>query len=177
MRRTKPEKRLRRLDPRPTDELLDAEKAPGGIVPLVLDTNVYIRDAAGTLPRAVERLLDRARPFHCAVCLAELATGIAHADPRHAGWAAMRDHYRVVMADIPGTRVLIPDAQVWMEAAILSGTVARTQGYQAHQRKEALNDALIYLTAARAGLPVLTSNRVDFDLLQQLAPEGRFYHY
>jgi hypothetical protein len=54
--------------------------------------------------------------------------------------------------------------------------LARTQGFQPHQRKEMLNDALIFLTAARAGLPLLTSNRADFDLLQQLAPEGRFYH-
>ena len=32
-------------------------------------------------------------------------------------------------------------------------------------------------TRARAGLPVLTANRDEFDLLQQLAPEGRFVHY
>ncbi|MEL6062021.1 MULTISPECIES: hypothetical protein [unclassified Methylobacterium] len=38
-------------------------------------------------------------------------------------------------------------------------------------------DALIFLTATRAGLPVLTANRDDFDLIQQLAPEGRFVLY
>ena len=40
-----------------------------------------------------------------------------------------------------------------------------------------LNDALIFLTAAKAGLPVLTSNRRDFDLLQQIIPTGRFIVY
>jgi predicted nucleic acid-binding protein len=55
--------------------------------------------------------------------------------------------------------------------------LARTQGYQRHQRKERLNDALIYLTATKAGLPVLTSNRDEFDLIEQLAPQGRFIHF
>jgi hypothetical protein len=36
---------------------------------------------------------------------------------------------------------------------------------------------LIYLTAAKAGLPVLTANRDEFDLIQQLAPEGHFIHF
>jgi hypothetical protein len=30
-------------------------------------------------------------------------------------------------------------------------------------------DALIYLTAAKAGIPVLTANRDEFDLIQQIA--------
>jgi hypothetical protein len=40
-----------------------------------------------------------------------------------------------------------------------------------------LNDVLIFLTAAKAGVPVLTANRDEFDLVQQLAPTGRFVHY
>ncbi len=36
---------------------------------------------------------------------------------------------------------------------------------------------LILLTAAKAGLPVLTANRDEFDLIQQIAPEVRFVHY
>jgi predicted nucleic acid-binding protein len=55
--------------------------------------------------------------------------------------------------------------------------LARTQGLQRDQRKAMLNDALILMTAARRGLPVMTANRAEFDLLQQLAPEGRFIFY
>ena len=33
---------------------------------------------------------------------------------------------------------------------------------------------MIYLCAANKGLPVLTDNKADFDLLQQSAPGGRF---
>ena len=60
---------------------------------------------------------------------------------------------------------------------MIAGALARMQGFQKHQRKECLNDALIYLSAAKAGLPVLTANRDEFDIIQQIAPEGRFIHF
>ena len=68
----------------------------------------------------------------------------------------------------------VPDATLW---GVVAGTLARTQGYQPQQRNACLNDALIFLTAAKAGLAVLTSNRDEFDLIQQLTPEGRFIGY
>lgn len=89
----------------------------------------------------------------------------------------MRDHYEGLIEAVPSTRLLTPDRHIWNDAGMLAGILARTQGLQRHQRKEYLNDALILLTAAKAGLPVLTADRVGFDLLQQLAPEGRFVHY
>jgi hypothetical protein len=55
--------------------------------------------------------------------------------------------------------------------------LSRTQDFQPHQRKECLNDALIFLTAAKAGLPVLTANCDEFDLIQQLVPQGRFIYF
>lgn len=144
---------------------------------LVPDTNVYINDAAGRLPTGVEELLDRALLFHCSVCIAELATGVANGDPAYPRWKAARDHYAELAAAIPPSRLLVPDAEVWADAGVIAGTLARTQGLQSHQRKECLNDALILLTAAKAGLPVLTANRDEFDLIQQIAPEVRFLHY
>lgn len=176
LRRRKPEKRLSSLRPRPRSGDLTPADAPPGRVLLVPDTNIYISSAAGTLSSDTETLLDRSLLFHCSVCLSELATGIANSDPSHGLWAATRDHYAEVMSAIPGTRVIVPDQEVWLDAGILSGTLARTQRLQPHRRKEMLNDALILLTAARNGLPVLTSNRDDFDLLQQLAPECVVYH-
>lgn len=144
---------------------------------LVPDTNVYILDAGGNLPSAVEALIDRALIFHCSVALTELATGVANADPRHPGWRALRDHYTELFENIPANRVLVPDGQVWADAGVVAGTLARTQNFQSHQRKECLNDALILLTAAKVGLPVLTADRGDYDLIQQLAPEGQFVFF
>lgn len=89
----------------------------------------------------------------------------------------MRDHYAGLFAGIPAGRLLTPDPQVWADAGVIAGILARTQRFQPHQRKECLNDALIYLSAVKAGIPVLTSNRDDFDLIHQVAPEGRIIHY
>ena len=136
------------------------------------DTNVCIFDAAGRLPPDAAALLDRARLFHCSVCLGELATGVANADPARPGWRASRDHYAALFASVPVTRLLVPDAQVWVEAGLIAGTLARTQRFAKAQLNACLNDALIYLTAANSGLPVLTADRADFALIRQIAPEG-----
>ncbi len=178
-RRRKPDKWLTSITVRDRADLLDAatfaeRSDPFRIVP---DTTVYIDNAAGRLPGAARDLIRRGLNYHCSVCLAELTTGLANRDPRRAGWLDERDYFTGVFRGVPDTRLLTPDADVWADAGLLSGILARTQTFQRHPRKECLNDALIYLTAAKAGLPVLTANRDEFDLIQQLAPEGRFVHY
>ncbi|MGX7704291.1 type II toxin-antitoxin system VapC family toxin [Methylobacterium sp. Gmos1] len=145
-------------------------------LPLLLDTNIYILDASGKLPDTVATFIERSRLFHCTICLSEIATGIANAAPAR-GWSAIRDHYAAVFEAIPAHRLLVPAAEVWIDAGLIVGTLARVQDFQRAQLKECLNDALIFLTAARAGIPVLTPDRGDYDLIQQLAPEGRFISF
>ena len=122
-------------------------------------------------------LLDTALQWHCSVCIAEITAGVAHYDPAASNWRHVRRQYGILLGWIPDTRLLVPDAQSWHLAGVISGTLARTQGFQPHQRKECLNDALIYLTAAKRGLPVVTANRVEFDMIQQIAPGGTFLHF
>jgi predicted nucleic acid-binding protein len=178
LRRRKPERWRKQLTARHDNVLVSARDfARSGRALLLPDTNVYIRVAAGTLPAAAQELVERALLFHCSVCLGELATGVANANPSSPMWPALREHYTELFASIPQARLLNPDAEVWTDAGMLAGVLARTQGFQRHQRKECLNDALIYLTAAKAGLPVLTGDRDQFDLIQQLAPEGHFIHF
>ena len=62
-------------------------------------------------------------------------------------------------------------------AGLVAGTLARKQGFAATLCKKCLNDALILLTTARAGLLVLTANRAEFDLIQQVAGNEFFVHY
>ena len=121
--------------------------------------------------------MDQALQWHCSVCLGEITAGIANYSPAAPNWRNVTDTYAEVLGAIPDSRVLVPDAEVWLSAGLVCGTLARTQGLQRHQRKELLNDVLIYLTATKAGLPVLTANRVEFDLIQQLAGTGSFIHY
>jgi predicted nucleic acid-binding protein len=178
LRRRKPHRRRGQARSRGRANLIAATDLPTiGRPVILLDTNVYILEAAGTLPSAAAALVGRALLFHCSVCLGELATGVANANPDHPDWKAVRDHYAALIDAIPETRLLLPDAEIWLEAGVIAGTLARTQGFQRHQRKECLADALIYLTAAKAGLPVFTANRDEFDLIQQLAPEGSFVYF
>jgi predicted nucleic acid-binding protein len=179
VRRRKPEQRTDRLTPREAAELVsdDAFAAQPGRPTLVPDTTVYIHQAAGRLPRSARRLVEGALMFHCSVCLAELASGLAHRDVSNPPWTEARDHFDRLFSCIPDTRLLVPDREIWIDAALIAGALARTQQYRREDQKECLNDALIYLTASKADLPVLTENRGQFDLIQQLAPEGRFIHY
>ena len=48
-------------------------------------------------------------------------------------------------------------------------TLTRLQGFQAYQRKNVLNDVLIYLTGMKREVAGPTENRRNFDWLQQLA--------
>lgn len=179
VRRHKPEQRTTQLGLRDTSELVSVEMfaTEGGRPMLAPDTTVYIHQAAGRLPPSARSLVEGALMFHCSVCLAELTLGLANRDVGHRGWADARDHFAALFSRIPDNRLLIPNAEVWAEAGLIAGVLARTQGFRPEERKECLNDALIYLTAAKSGLPVLTANRGQFDLIQQLVPEGRFIYY
>jgi predicted nucleic acid-binding protein len=144
---------------------------------LVPDTNVYIRNMSGTLPGEVAALLDNALLWHSSVCVAEITAGVANYNPAASNWRSVRRQYGMLLQAVPDTRLLVPDGDTWHLAGVVSGVLARIQGFQPHQRKECLNDSLIYLSAAKRGLPVLTANRVEFDLIQQIAPGGSFLHF
>lgn len=138
----------------------------------MLDTNVYILNAAGKLSPEGAAIVDQGRLFHSSVCIGELMVGVAGYSPAAARWKAVRDHYVALIEAFPSSRVVTPDDDVWAEAGMVAGLLSRTQGFQPHQRKDCLNDALIYLSAAKAGLPVLTENAADFDLIQQVCGRG-----
>jgi len=77
----------------------------------------------------------------------------------------------------PAHRILTPDRDIWREAGILAGLLVRLQGYGKNDRRKALNDALIFLTAAKNGCVVLTRNILEFDLLTQLDTRGQAIFY
>jgi hypothetical protein len=175
VRSRKPEKHRAQLTARSNTDLISATDIAGtGRQAFVPDTNIYIMDAAGSLPSAATIIVDQGLMFHCAVCLAELSVGVGNYPPKAADWQAIVDHYVALFASIPANRLLVPDAQTWADAGMVAGVLARTQNLQKQQLKEFLNDASVYLCAAKHGLPVLTNNKADFDLLQQIAPGGSF---
>jgi predicted nucleic acid-binding protein len=74
-------------------------------------------------------------------------------------------------------RVREPSQSAWGTAGILAGLASRLGGYQAGQERRLLNDALLFLQALEEGQIVLTRNIGDFDILNQLVPEGRILLY
>jgi len=175
IRSRKPEKHQTQLTTRADTDLICASDIAGkGRQVFVPDTNIYIMDAAGILSQAAETIVGQGLMFHCSVCLAEVSVGIGKYAPKAPDWRAVTGHYTEMFASIPANRLLVPDAQTWADAGMVAGILARTQSFQKKQSKELLNDAVIYLCAAKNGLPVLTDNKADFDLLQQLAPGGSF---
>jgi len=175
LRRYKPERFAATLSPRPPEE--NVEAAPGRAKMLMMDTCAIIDGLAGRLPAGAVEMLGGALRFHCTVCLAEIAVGIAKRGQGAADTAAVRDRYAALFQRVHDTALRSPTPGVWAAAGLVAGTLARTQRFNPGQHKELFNDAAIYLTAAQHGIPVLTANRKEFDLIQQVAGHGAFVFY
>lgn len=178
LRRLKPDQRTSGVRRRADADLAfaDADQVPEG-ARLLLDTCVYLDVARGRMPAPVKPLLVRRLLHHSSVCLAELAYGLGAldpADPRSAPSGAVIRDILVRIQEQP--RIVIPDDETWVAAGLLAGVLARLQGYGREERRKALAD-LVFLSAAKAGLIVLTANLAEFDLLQQVVPEGRVVFY
>lgn len=78
---------------------------------------------------------------------------------------------------MPPRRLKAPGREALIEAGALAGAVARKMGYDRDDRRKLLNDASLFLQAEQEGLILLTGNIGDFDLLQQMRPNGRVIFY
>jgi predicted nucleic acid-binding protein len=179
-RRLKPQKEQAALRERPHGALRWAADEPSTGGPILLDSTVYIDGLQGRTPMEVDNLLRHRSILHSAVCLAELTHAFGRLDPgdprSRKALTAIAD---VIETDVPRHRLFAPDIQTWGEAGMLAGKVLRLTKVppkQGHARR-LLNDSLIYLQAQRVGAAVLTRNRRDFDLLNQLAPTGAVIFY
>lgn len=115
--------------------------------------------------------------WHSTVTEAELAAIAGLLDPAHPETAGAVTQVAASINLRPTHRILSPDREAWREAGMLAGLLARLQGYGKSQRGKALNDALIFLTAAKNGCAVLTRNIAEFDLLMQLDKRGQAIFY
>jgi predicted nucleic acid-binding protein len=144
---------------------------------LLLDTTVYIDALQARLPDYTEIALRTANLWHSTVTEAELAALAGLLDPAHSHTATAIAQLAASIELRPAHRILTPDRDTWREAGILAGLLARLQQYGKNERRKALNDALIFLCAAKNGCAVLTRNVSDFDLLMQLDEKGQVIFY
>lgn len=177
LRRLKPEKRQAQLKPRAESDLDFIETTSNKSGKLLYDTTVYIDILQGRFPERGELMLRATEAWHSPVTEAELAAGIGLLDPAHSDTREIIEQIVAVIERRPSYRTIVPDSEIWREAGILSGILARLQGYGRDNRRRALNDALLFATARKHGCAVLTRNIADFDLLEQLEPSGRVLFY
>jgi predicted nucleic acid-binding protein len=177
LRRIKPEKHNRQLSPRQPSELLYIGDVRKPVPKLLLDTTVYIDALQGRLPVDADAVLSTAELWHSTVTEAEIAAACGLLDPEHPRSSDVIKQLTASVEKRPEHRILGPDRGAWREAGMLSGLLARLQGYDSAHRRQVLNDALIFCTALKHGCTVLTRNTADFDLLQQLLPSGRVLFY
>ena len=177
LRRLKPDKHRVQLKPRAESELEFLGTTTQRPTKLLYDTTVYIDVLQGRFPQHGEGMLRATEAWHSPVTEAELAATCGLLDPAHTRTREIVEQVAAVIDRRPSYRTITPDAEIWREAGILSGMLARTQGYGREQRHRVLNDALLFETARKYGCAVLTRNVVGFDLLQQLDPSGHVMFY
>ena len=177
LRRIKPEKHRKALLARTRENLPFLVKAKHPLPKLLLDTTVYIDALQGRLPETVEIALRAGSLWHSTVTEAELSALSGLLDPARPETAGVIAQVAASIDQRPQHRILNPDRDIWREAGVLAGLLARLQGYGKNEQRKALNDALIFLTGMKHGCAVLTRNISDFDLLLQLEPRGRALFY
>lgn len=177
LRRLKPEKRREALVRRERWKLSflgNLTKLPRK---LLYDTTVYIDVLQGRFPRSSELVLRAADAWHSPITAAELAAPCGWLDPLHPGTSSAVKQILAVLEARPKHRTIFPDEEIWFEAGVLSGILSRLQQYSAADRRRTLNDALLFSTARKHGLAVLTRNLKDFDFLQQIEPSCEVVFY
>ena len=177
LRRLKPDKHRAQLRPRAESELEFIETISRRPAKLLYDTTVYIDILQCRFPQQGEAMLRATEAWHSPVTEAELAATCGLLDPAHSQTPEIIEQVAEVIDRRPSYRTITPDPEVWREAGVLSGTLARTQGYGTEHRRRVLNDALLFATARKHGCAVLSRNVRDFDFLQQLDPAGKVLFY
>lgn len=177
LRRLRPQ-RIRTAPPKRSDgDLPFVNEDPGSGPELLLDTCVYIDVLQGRTPDSVERLLQLRITNHSSVCLSEMTHLFGRLDPADRRTSGVLREIARTIDDIPHHRLTTPSVRAAAEAGILAGLMARLSGFTVGRDQAALNDALIYTHAIERGFVVLTRNRREFEVLDQLRPAGSVLFY
>jgi hypothetical protein len=165
-----PDRWSRPLTHRPRAELpFNPLHVPAG-ASLLFDATVYIDQLKGDLPRPIVDLVAARTILHGAPALAELAVTIGVLDPTDHRTQAALTPIVEVLSRINPLRIIVPNYEIWLEAAVLAGILARTQAIPKQDRRKFLNDTLLFLQAADTGAVMISRNSRDLDLLLQIKP-------
>jgi hypothetical protein len=138
---------------------------------LLFDATVYIDQLKGELPRPIVDLVAARTILHGAPALTELAVTIGVLEPMDHRTPATLIPIIEVLTRINPARIIVPSYEIWLEAAVMAGILARTQAIPKADRRKFLNDTLLFLQAADAGAVIISRNSRDLDLLLQMKPQ------
>src|SRR5258708_18393348 len=172
IKRYKPERHTRPLQRRADSELDFLETIRVKPAKLLYDTTVYIDVLRDQFPMTGEFMLRAVEAWHSPVTEAESISAVGLLEPQNSRTRAVIDKIAAVIDQRPMQRTIVPDVIVWREASILSGILARLQGFDKGQRRRLMYDALLFVTARQHGCTLLSRNVSDFDLMQKLEPAG-----
>jgi hypothetical protein len=157
---------------RPKADLpFDPLQVPAG-VSLLFDATVYIDQLKGQLPTSIVNLMASRTILHGAPALAELAVTIGALNPVDRRTHATLIPIVEMLTRINPSRIIAPSYEVWLEASVIAGILARTQAIPKQDRRKFLNDTLLFLQAADTGSVMVSRNSRDLDLLLQLKPQA-----
>lgn len=155
-------------------------------VPVMLDTNVYLRRLQGRLPAQISDLVLSRRILHSGVACSELAISAGILDPAHPNTHRNRAAVMGMLDSIADSDVVAPGPEEWAEAGMIAGILARTQ-YLAVPRKiltpdqaccqdglrrKLINDVLMFLSAIEQHAILISANIRDMDLLLRFKPDA-----
>ena len=149
----------------------DPLQVPAG-APLLFDATVYIDQLKGQLPKPIVNLMASRTILHGAPALAEIAVTIGALDPADHRTQVTLLPIIEMLTRINPSRIIAPSYELWLEAAMMAGILARTQTIPKQDRRKFLNDALLFLQAADTGSVMVSRNSRDLDLLLQLKPRA-----
>jgi predicted nucleic acid-binding protein len=130
----------------------------------LFDTSLYVtairrgQDSAAIL----QALIPNADLWLSAVVLEELYAG---SDERSKAWVK-----RLEAEFAREDRILVPSLEDWIRTGEVLSRLATKYGYEQIGRGRLTNDALIAMSAARAGVRIITANIKDFERLAEFRP-------
>jgi len=169
---------------RPDTELPFDFAAQPADLPIMLDTNFYLRRLQGKLTPDLSAFVADRRVLHSSVACSELAISVGILDPAHPATPHNRKVVLDMLDTIDRTDIVPPSAEAWSEAGVIAGILARTQHLakskstltpaeaccQEGLRRKLINDTLLFLSAREQNAILVSMNIRDMDLLLRFHP-------
>jgi hypothetical protein len=139
--------------------------------PLLFDATVYVDQLKGDSPRSVIDFVVSRTILHGAPALAELAVTIGALKLNDRRTAVTLMPIVDTLSRINPARIVAPNYEIWLEAAVIAGILALTQAIPKQDRCKFFSDTLLFLQAADSGAIMVSRNSRDLDLLLQIKPQ------